>query len=71
MERDDLVKFNEILDKLTVNRFFEYYSELRDYYQYLAVKYHFDLNSYTVDPVAGEIMPIKDKDRFYFDRMAN
>ena len=62
MEREDLVKFNEILDELTVNKFFEYYSELRDFYQYLAVKYHFDLNSYTEDPVAGEIMPIKDKD---------
>jgi len=70
MERDDLVKFDEILDKLTVNSFFEYYSELRDYYQYLAVKYHFDLNSYTVDPVAGEIMPIKDKDKVYFNKMA-
>ena len=35
MEREDVIKFNEILDKLTVNRFFEYYSELRDYYQYL------------------------------------
>ena len=70
MEREDLVKFNEILDKLTVNRFFEYYSELRDYYQYLAVKYHFGLNSYTVDPVAGEIVPINDKDNIYFDKMA-
>ena len=38
-EREDLVKFNEILDELTVNKFFEYYSELRDYYQYLATKY--------------------------------
>ena len=71
MERQDLVKFNEILDKLTVNRFFEYYSELRDYYQYLAVKYHFDLNSHTVDPVAGEIVPINNKDKVYFDKMTN
>ena len=62
---------NAICSKLTVNGFFENYSELRGYYQYLAVKYHFDLNSYTVDPVAGEIMPIIDKDKFYFDRMAN
>ena len=65
MEREDVIKFNEILDKLTVNGFFEYYSELRDYYQYLAVKYHFDLNSYTVDPVAGEIVPIEDKEKVY------
>jgi hypothetical protein len=71
MERQDLVKFNEILDKLTVNKFFEYYSELRDYYQYLAAKYHFDLNSHTVDPVAGEIVPIGDKDKVYFDKMTN
>ena len=70
MEREDVIKFNEILDKLTVNRFFEYYRELRDYYQYLAVKYHFDLNSYTVDPVAGEIVPIGDKEKFYFDKKA-
>jgi hypothetical protein len=59
-----------VIDKLTVNKFFEYYSELRDYYQYLAVKYHFDLSSFTVDPVTGEIVPIKDKDKFYFDKMA-
>ena len=58
MEREDRVKFNEMLDKLTVNRFFEYYSELRDYYEYLAVKYHFNLNSHTVDPYVGEIVPI-------------
>jgi hypothetical protein len=69
MEREDLVKFNEILIKLTVNGFFEHYSELRDYYQYLAVKYHFDLNSYTVDPIDGEIVPINDKDKVYFDKM--
>ena len=71
MEREDLVKFNEILDKLTVNRFFEYYCELRDYYQCLAAKYHFDLNSHTVDPIAGEIVPINNKDKVYFDKMTN
>jgi hypothetical protein len=54
-----------------VNKFFEYYSELRDYYQYLAAKYHFDLNSHTVDPVAGEIVPINNKDKVYFDKMTN
>jgi hypothetical protein len=62
MERDDLVKFNEILDKLTVNRFFEYYSE--------NIINIWPSSSYTVDPVAGEIMPIKDKDKVYFDKMA-
>ena len=68
MEREDLVKFNEILDKLTVNRFFEYYSELRYYYEYLAKKYHFDLNTHTIDPDAGEIVPIDDKDKVYYDK---
>ena len=58
MESEECVKFNEILDKLTVNRFFEYYGELREYYQFLSVKYGFDLNSGTVDPVPGEIVPI-------------
>lgn len=70
MKREELVKSNEILDKLTVNRFFEYCSELRDYYQYLAHKYHFDLNSNTVDPATGEIVPINDKEKVYFDKMA-
>jgi hypothetical protein len=58
MEKEDLVKLNEMLDKLTVNGFFEHYSELRGYYEYLANKYHFNLNSHTVDPDAGEIVPI-------------
>jgi hypothetical protein len=58
MEREDLVKLNAMLDKLTVNGFFEHYSELRDYYEYLANKYNFNLNSYTVDPYVGEIVPI-------------
>jgi hypothetical protein len=71
MERDDLVKLNEMLDKLTVNRFFEHYSELRDFYEYLAKKYHFDLNRHTIDPVAGEIVPIGDKDKVYFDQMTS
>jgi hypothetical protein len=56
MQSEDLVKLNEILDKLTVNRFIEYYSELRDY-------------SYTVDPATGEIVPINDIDKVYFDKM--
>ena len=58
MEREDLVKLNAMLDKLTVNGFFEHYSELRDYYEYLANRYNFNLNSYTVDPYDGEIVPI-------------
>ena len=58
MESEECVKFNEILDKLTVNRFFEHYSELREYYQILSVKYGFDLNSRTVDPVPGELVTI-------------
>ena len=65
MEREDIAKLNEILDKLTVNKFFEYYSELREYYEFLAKKYHFDLNTHTVDPDAGEIVPIDDKDKIY------
>ena len=69
MEIEDLAKFNEMIDRLTVNKFFQCYRELRDYYEYLAEKYHFDLNTHTLDPVAGEIVPIK-KDRVYFDKMA-
>jgi hypothetical protein len=68
VDKEDLVKFNEMLDKLTQNRFFEYYRELRDYYQFLAEKYRFDLKTHTVDPVTGEIVPINSKDKFYFDR---
>ena len=69
MEKEDLVKLNEMLDKLTVDGFFEHYSELREYYEYLAVKYHFNLNSHTVDLDVGEIVPINDKDKLYFDKM--
>ena len=68
MDKEDLVKFNEMLDKLTQNKFFEYYRELRGHYQYLAEKYHFDLKTHTVDPSTGEIAPINSKDKFYFDR---
>jgi hypothetical protein len=69
MEREDLVKFNDMLDKLTVSRFFEYYGELRDYYEYLAKKYHFDLNTHTVDPEAGEIVPINHDELVHYDKM--
>jgi hypothetical protein len=34
----------------------------------LAAKYGFDLNSHTVDPVSGEIVPINNKDKV-FDKM--
>ena len=60
--KEDLEMLNEILDKLTKNRFFEFYKELRDFYGYLASKYHFDLKTHTVDPATGEIIPLIDKD---------
>ena len=62
MEREDLVKFNEMLDKLKIHRFFEFYEEF-------AKKYHFDLNTHTVDPDAGEIVPINDNEEVYYDKM--
>ena len=68
MDKEDLVKFNEMLDKLTQNKFFEYYRELRGHYQYLAEKYNFDLKTHSVDPATGEKVPINSKDKFYFDR---
>jgi two-component system OmpR family response regulator len=68
VDKEDLVKFNEMLDKLTQNKFFEYHRELRGHYQYLAENYHFDLKTHTVDPATGEIVPINSKDKFYFDR---
>lgn len=55
--RKDLKRLNEILDKLTKMGFFEYYVELRDYYEYLADKYHFDLKTHTVNRDTGEIVP--------------
>ena len=61
MEKEDLIKLNHILDELTVDRFFEHYSELRNYYEYLAKKYNFDLNTHTIDPYAGEIVHINEK----------
>jgi len=68
VEREDLEKFNALLDKLTDNKFFEYYGELGDYFQYLAHKYKFDSKSHTVDPATGEIVSINNKDNFYFGR---
>lgn len=53
---------NGFLDKLTQNKFFENYKELKGYYDYLANKYHFDLKTHTVDPKTGQIIPIDNKD---------
>ena len=36
--------------------------------EYLAKKYHFDLKMHTVDPRTGEVIPIDDKDKVYFDK---
>jgi hypothetical protein len=60
MIRIDLIRLNEILDKLAQNKFFENYAELKDFYEYLAGRYHFDLKTHAVDPATGEIMPLKD-----------
>ena len=68
MEREDLVIFNEMLDKLTQNGFFRYYTELRDFYEYLSGKYHFQLKTHTVDPASGEIVPIDNKEKFYLTK---
>ena len=65
---EDIIMLNELLDKLTRNKFFENYKELKDYYEYLAKKYHFDLKMHTVDPRTGEVIPIDDKDKVYFDK---
>ena len=68
MEREDFVIFNGMLDKLTQNGFFRYYTELRDFYEYLAGKHHFHLKTHTVDPASGEIVPIDNKDKFYLTK---
>ncbi|MGA9218540.1 MAG: hypothetical protein WBZ50_07860 [Nitrososphaeraceae archaeon] len=60
MIRIDLIRLNEILDKLAQNKFFENYAELKDFYEYLAGRYHFDINTHAVDPATGEIIPLKD-----------
>ena len=38
MMREDMIKLNENLERLTLNGFFENYKELRDSYEYLADK---------------------------------
>lgn len=68
MIKEDLEMLNEILDKLTKNRFFEFYKELRDFYGYLAAKYNFDLKTHTVDPATGEIIPLGDKEEYFPSR---
>jgi hypothetical protein len=65
--KEDLIKLNEIIDRLAQNRFFENYKEIRMFYEYLANKYNFDLRTHTIDPNNGEVVPIKDKDKVYFD----
>ena len=62
---------NELLDRLTQNNFFENYKELKNCYEYLAKKYHFDLKTHTVDPRTGKVIPIGDIDKVYFDKMTN
>ena len=61
MEREDLVKLNEILDELAQIRFFEHFEELKDFYENLVDKYNFDSTMHTIDSATGEIVPINDK----------
>jgi 6-phosphogluconolactonase (cycloisomerase 2 family) len=65
VDREDLEKLNEIIDRLTSIKFFDYSKELRYLYTYLADKYQFDLKTHTVDPATGEIVPIN-KNKSYF-----
>ncbi|HEY7109004.1 MAG TPA: hypothetical protein VH415_06235 [Nitrososphaeraceae archaeon] len=65
----DLKRFNEILDELDKDLFFEHYKKLKDFYEYLAATYQFDLKTHTVDPNSGEIVPIRGEDKSYFDKM--
>ena len=65
----DLKNLNIVLDELEKDLFFEHYKQLRLFYEYLAQTYNFDLKTHTVDPTSGEIVPIGDKDKVYFDKM--
>ena len=65
---EDIRMLNELIDRLTQNKFFENYKYLKNCYAYLANKYHFDLKTHTVDPHTGEIVPIDEKDKVYFDK---
>jgi hypothetical protein len=62
--KEDLETLNQILDRLTKNRFFESYKEIRDFYGYLAIKYNFDLKTHTVDPATGEVIPLKGNEEY-------
>jgi hypothetical protein len=66
VDREDLEKLNEIIDRLTSIKFFHYYKELRYLYTYLADKYQFDLKTHMLDPATGEIVPIN-KNKSYFN----
>ena len=68
MITEDILVLNELLGKLTRDKFFENYIELKNYYRYLAKKYNFDLKTHTVEPRTGAIVPIDDKNKFYFDK---
>ena len=61
MDKEALVKLNEILEELARIRFFEHYKELKDFYQYLVDKYRFDLTTHTIDSATGEIVHINEK----------
>jgi len=65
MRSEDLKRLNEILNKLALDKFFEDYKELKDFYEYLAARYHFDLKTHTVDPATGNIIPLKDQNKIY------
>ena len=64
----DLKNLNIVLDELEKDLFFEHYKQVRLFYEYLAQAYNFDLKTHTVDPATGEIVPIVDKDKVYFDK---
>ena len=67
----DLKKLNNVIDELEKDLFFEHYKQLTLFYKYLAQTYNFDLKTHTVDPASGEIVPIGDNDKVYFDKMTN
>lgn len=62
----DLKRFNEILDELEKDLFFEHYKKLKDFYEYLATTYQFDLKTRTVDASSGEIKPIGEEGKVFF-----
>ena len=60
----DLKKLNYVLDELEKDLFFEHYTQLRLFYEYLAQTYNFDLKTHSIDPVSGEVVLIGDKGLF-------